>query len=146
MRDKRIRFEPSYRLSHLSPPMTIAYSLARHDRPDAVIAIDRSGAVTVEQFLRDAAALAVRLPPRRHVVNLCSDRYRFTVAFAAALMREQLTLMPPSDMAGVLSNIAADFDSLYAIHDGAAPSRTMSAIEYPDILTGGPPPSGMPLL
>jgi len=124
--------------------MTIAYKLTRHERLDAVLAIGQSGPVTVEHFLRDAAALSPLLPPRRYVVNLCSDRYRFTVALAAALMRDQLTLMPPSDMAGVLDGLAAEFDGLYSIHDGAAPTAAMPALSYPDALPAGPSPAAMP--
>ena len=41
------------------------------------------------------AALAARLPDRAHVVNLCTDRYRFAVGFAAALVRGQVSLLPP---------------------------------------------------
>ena len=126
--------------------MTIAYPLTRHDRLDAFFAIDRSGRVTVEKFLRDAAALATMLPTRRHVVNLCGDRYQFTVVLAAALMREQITLLPPSNSASVLGSIAAEFEDLYAIHDGPTPSVTMSAIAYPEVLAAGSPPVAMPSL
>ena len=52
-------------------------------------------------YLGDVAALSrQRLPPRGHVVNLCRDRYRFAVGFAAALCRRQVTLLPPNDTPG----------------------------------------------
>ena len=97
--------------------MTLAYPLTRHDRLDAAFAV-ASGetvgeTVTAERFLRDATALAAMLLPRRHLINLCSDRYHFAVALAAALMRDQLSLMPPSDMSAVLESIAIEFDDLY---------------------------------
>ena len=81
------------------------------------------------------------MPPRQYVVNLCSDRYRFTVALAAALMRDQVTLMPPSDAAGVLNSIAAEFAGLYAIHDGTAPTAAIPLLTYPDVLSTGPAPT-----
>ena len=40
------------------------------------------GPITVGQFRGAVAALAERLPEARYVVNLCTDRYRFAVAFA----------------------------------------------------------------
>jgi acyl-coenzyme A synthetase/AMP-(fatty) acid ligase len=126
--------------------MTIAYPLTCHDRLDVCFAIDRSGPVTVEKFLRDAAALATLLPPGSYVVNLCGDRYRFTVALVAALMREQITLLPPSDAAGVLGSIAMDFGGPYAIHDDPAPPGTLSVIAYPQVLPGGPPFRAIPSL
>jgi hypothetical protein len=42
-------------------------------------------AVTVGAFLVEVAALAARLPDRAHAVNLCTDRYRALLGFAAAL-------------------------------------------------------------
>jgi acyl-coenzyme A synthetase/AMP-(fatty) acid ligase len=124
--------------------MTTAHPLMRHERLDAILGIAPSGPVTVANFLSDVAALALRLPERRHVVNLCVDRYRFTVALAAALVRDQLTLMPPSDTAGVLSSIASAFDGLYAIHDGAPPNIAMPVIAYPDNFAAGPSVSAIP--
>lgn len=126
--------------------MTIVYPLIRHDRLDAVLGIDKSGPVTVEHFLRDVASLSALLPRRRHVVNLCSDRYRFTVALAAALTRDQLSLMPPSDAAGELNGIAAEFDEPYAIHDGPAPAVAFPAIAYPENLPAGPRLPAIPSL
>jgi acyl-coenzyme A synthetase/AMP-(fatty) acid ligase len=44
----------------------------------------------------DVAAVAARLPDRTHAVNLCEDRYLFTVAFATAAVRGQASLLPAS--------------------------------------------------
>jgi acyl-coenzyme A synthetase/AMP-(fatty) acid ligase len=126
--------------------MTVAYPLARHPRLDAILATDRMGQVTVEKFLRDVAAISALLPPHRHVINLCNDRYHFTVALAAALMREQLTLMPPSNTAGVIADIATEFDGLYAIYDDTGPAVAIPAIAYPDLLASGPFPGTIPSL
>jgi acyl-coenzyme A synthetase/AMP-(fatty) acid ligase len=63
---------------------------------DMVFAWHRGAAVSVAQFEAAAATLAVRLPRKPYVVNLCEDRYAFTVAFAASLMAGQTTLLPPS--------------------------------------------------
>lgn len=67
--------------------------------PDAVLFRRPSGPVTAAAFLADAHALAARLVPARHVLNLCHDRYAFAVAFAAALLRGQVSLLA-SDRAG----------------------------------------------
>ncbi len=97
--------------------MTSTYPLLRHQRPDARIGIYRGEAVKAGDFLRDVASLAAVLPAARHVINLCKDRYRFTVAFAAALMREQTSLLPPTDAPGVLGQLAADYSGAYCLHD-----------------------------
>ena len=61
-----------------------------------VFAWHHGAAVTVEEWHGAAHALAARLPRRPYVVNLCEDRYAFAVAFAAALIARQTTLLPPS--------------------------------------------------
>jgi len=45
-------------------------------------------------LLREAAAIAARLPPGLHVVNLCEQREAFLLAFAACMMAERVQLMP----------------------------------------------------
>ena len=64
---------------------------ARHD--DAVLAWRRATAVTVADFLAEAAALAQRLPARGPIINLCAERYGAMVGFAAALMAGHTTLL-----------------------------------------------------
>ena len=65
------------------------FPLVRGFPPGATFAWRGGQAVTVEAFLQDAAQLARLLPERRHMLNLCADRYRFAVGFAAALLRGQ---------------------------------------------------------
>ena len=61
-----------------------------------VFAWRNGAAIPSQAFWRAVGGLAARLPRKSHVVNLCEDRYAFTVAFAAALMAGQTTLLPPS--------------------------------------------------
>jgi acyl-coenzyme A synthetase/AMP-(fatty) acid ligase len=76
-----------------------ALPLFAHDRPDAVLAYRRGEPISARRFLHDARALAARLPAGAHVLNLCSDRYRFTVGLAASLLRGKCSLLPPSHTA-----------------------------------------------
>jgi len=115
-----------------------SYPLIRHDRNDAVVAYRRGGPIPAAAFLRDVAALAALLPRRRHVVNLCRDRYRFTVGLAAALSREQVSLLPPNDLSAVLDQLAADFADLYCLVDDARPAAALPMLAYPERLDGAP--------
>ena len=95
----------------------LLYPLLRHaDRSDS-LAHDAAGPISVERFLGDVAALAACLPDGRHVVNLCIDRYRFTVGFASALVREQITLLPSSDAEAPLEQLARNYEGVYFLHD-----------------------------
>ena len=63
----------------------------------AAFAYRRGRRIGVEQFLGDVSRLAASLPERQYLLNLCADRYHFCVGFAAALVRRQVTLLPPNE-------------------------------------------------
>jgi acyl-coenzyme A synthetase/AMP-(fatty) acid ligase len=111
--------------------MAVDLPLTRHARLDAMLGITESGPVTVERYLLDVTGLSELLPPHRHIVNLCSDRYRFAVALGAALIREQVSLMPQSDAAGMLSQLAVEFDDVYCLHDGPERAFGIPSVAYP---------------
>ncbi len=69
------------------------------------------------RFLSEVEDLAERLPDRLHVVNFCADRYRFTVAWAAAMLRGQVTLLPSRRDAGAISELLGDYPDLYVVTD-----------------------------
>ncbi|MGA3403070.1 MAG: AMP-binding protein [Acetobacteraceae bacterium] len=112
-------------------------------RPGSTFARRVDGPVTVETFLGDVAALAAQLPPCRHVVNLCRDRYRFAVGFAAALCRRQVNLLPPHDAPDMLEQLAIDYPDLYCLTDTAAPAGRAS-FEYPSALLHAATQHAMP--
>ncbi len=92
-------------------------------------------------FMADVAALAAQLPGRGYVVNLCTDRYRFAVAFAAALVRGQVSLLPPSRAPGFLAQLATRHPDLYALADEAVDDCPLEVVRYPERLD---PPRGEP--
>ncbi len=76
--------------------------------------------LTASRFLADVEQLAARLPAVQYVFNCCDDRYHFMVAFAAALVRGQTNLMPPSRAAEVVRDIATDYPDSYYLSDEPA--------------------------
>jgi acyl-coenzyme A synthetase/AMP-(fatty) acid ligase len=126
--------------------MTSAHPLICHERFESILAVGASGPVRVDQFLRDAVGLAALLPAGRYLVNLCADRYRFTVALAAALLRDQVTLLPPSESAGVVSDIAAQFEGAYVLHDRAAPNVAVPMMLYPAALQHADETASIPFI
>ena len=53
-------------------------------------------AISGGQFIAEAWALAERLPAHGRALNLCQDRYHFALGLAAALLRGQMSLLPPN--------------------------------------------------
>ena len=68
--------------------------LIAHRCPDAVVAWRDGVPVSARQFLSDVDQVAGLLPPGRHVLNLCGDHYRFTVALAACIVSGRVSLLP----------------------------------------------------
>ena len=80
---------------------------------DAVFAWRRGVPVTCAAFLGDVERVAATLPDRGHVLNVCTDRYRFAVGLAAAIVRDQVSLLPPSTHAGTVRQLLARFPDTY---------------------------------
>lgn len=93
--------------------------------------------ITIVDFVADVAALAARLPDRRHVVNLCVDRYRFTVAFGAALARGQVSLLPSHRTPEFLAALARAHPDLYCLADEAVEWCPLETAPYPSDLAPG---------
>ena len=125
-----------------SPMTTEVWPLLRQPHGDAPVAFAQGRAIGAAEFLRDVAALAALLPRRTHVLNLCIDRYRFTVGLAAALCRKQVSLLPPDDRPTTIGAIAADFAEVYCLIDGAAPAGVPS-FAFPPLAAA--PSAAMPL-
>jgi acyl-coenzyme A synthetase/AMP-(fatty) acid ligase len=82
-------------------------ALLSHTSAAAVIAYRDGRAVTAKQFLCDARQLAQSLPKSKHVLNVCSDRYQFSVGLAACLMSERVSLLPSTYTPQVIAELAA---------------------------------------
>jgi acyl-coenzyme A synthetase/AMP-(fatty) acid ligase len=97
--------------------------LIQQFREDRILAWRKGRPFTQSEFLSDVMAMAETLPDAEFVVNLCDDRYSFLVAFGAALVRGQVSLLPHSRVPGVLGQIASSYPGAYVAHDGGdAPS------------------------
>ncbi|HEY1503261.1 MAG TPA: AMP-binding protein [Stellaceae bacterium] len=106
--------------------------LLRSDNLDDVAGWQSQHAISRRRFLSDVAQIGDRLPAHKYVVNLCTDRYRFMVGFAAAMRREQITLLPANDMDRTLEALASDYHDVYALADTTNPP--LPVFRYPEIL------------
>ncbi|UCE64440.1 MAG: acyl-CoA synthetase, partial [Nitrospirota bacterium] len=74
--------------------------------------------ISCATFLSQVAECKEKLPDKQHVLNLCVDRYRFLVGFAAALLRGQTTLLPPNRAPQIVVQIGSTYPTCYTITDG----------------------------
>lgn len=84
---------------------------------DAPLAWQQGRPISARQFLADARHQAMQLPARGPVINVCNDRYAFGVSLAAAMLREQASLLPPDARADTLARIAAGHAQAYLLSD-----------------------------
>jgi acyl-coenzyme A synthetase/AMP-(fatty) acid ligase len=86
--------------------------------------------VSVERFLGDVARTADSLPERGYLLNLCADRYRFAVGFAAALVRGQVNLLPPNETPHMIERLAGQYPDLYCLTDRPSDSMPLETVRY----------------
>jgi acyl-coenzyme A synthetase/AMP-(fatty) acid ligase len=75
------------------------FPLITHDRADQVIAWRDGMPVTAGRFLTDVAQVRACLPAGRHMLNTCTDRYRFMVGLATAMSAGKTSLLPSTQTA-----------------------------------------------
>ena len=91
----------------LSPTIDLDAPLAwRGDQP-----------VSRATFLSHVAGVARQLPSARFIINLCEDRYRFLVAFAAVGVNGQTSLLPSSRAVRHLQQLTDDYPDSHTLTD-----------------------------
>lgn len=110
--------------SRISPTLPLVW----RDGPGAIARITsrlpvfggRTGEITTAEFVSHCLQVAEQLPAQRFVLNLCDNPYLFTVAFCAALIRRQTTLLPQNRSPETLRRLAAQYPSSYLLHNSQA--------------------------
>ncbi len=102
-------------------------------RPDAILAWRGATPITAAAFLGEVAALVTRLPPGRHVLNLCRDRYRFAVAFAASIVDARVSLLPPTHTPEMVRQMQGRAPDCFCIADHDASAGAMPVFRYPEL-------------
>lgn len=89
---------------------------------DRFVAHYRGHPVSVAEFIGNARRLADALPAHQHVVNLCEDRYQFMLGLAAAMLRGQITLMPPNRTSGTVNSLSERYPDLFYLSPESIPA------------------------
>ena len=104
-----------------SPAGGPAETRGEPERADALFAIRGSVLLDRGRLWRDVRSLARELPEGAYVVNLCEDRYLFSITFLAALCRRQVSLLPPSDRPEALRELLREYPESYAASEREPP-------------------------
>jgi len=115
-----------------------SFPLVRHGSLDDIFAWLPDGSVKVRNFLADAEALAAQLPSDRYLLNVCQDRYRFAVGFAAGLLTGKTSLQPASQSAETLRRIQHDFPDVVCLCDSEFDGLNLPRFDFPVLAAANP--------
>lgn len=110
-----------------------ALPLLAHGDLAAIFAWRPAGPVSVGSYLADVHALAEQLPAAGYLLNLCHDRYRFAVGFAAGLLRGMTSLQPSSQSPETFRRLQDDYSDLIALCDGATDTQDLPRFDFPEL-------------
>ena len=108
-----------------------ALPLVAHTHPDQVLAWQRGKAITRSRFLADVRHLAGQFPPRQHLLNMCSDRYHFTVGLAAAIVSGKVSLLPSTHTPEMVRQIQAFAPDAFCLYDTTVCPVALPPLAYP---------------
>lgn len=105
--------------------------LLGHASLDDIFAWRPTGSVRVRDFLAEVEALAALLPPGKNLLNVCQDRYRFTVGFAAGLISGKTSLQPASQSTETLRQIESAYPDLVCLCDDDFDTLDLPRLDFP---------------
>lgn len=110
-----------------------ALPLVSHVSPDSIIAWRADGAVTLRQFLAEVSQLAALFPAGGHLLNMCSDRYRFSVGLAAAIVAGKVSLLPSTHTPEMVRQIRVFAPDVFCLTDSDLCTVDLPQLRYPVI-------------
>jgi acyl-coenzyme A synthetase/AMP-(fatty) acid ligase len=119
-------------------------ALLSHASPTAIVAYRSGLPITARQFLADASLVAQRFPQTKHVLNVCADRYRFTVGLAACLMSGRISLLPSTHTPQVIAQLAAFAPDVICLTDDRRCDIELPQIFYDDLFGDPSSAAGAP--
>ena len=118
--------------------------LVSHTAPNDIVAWRADGTVSLARFLAEVAQLAACFPAGAHLLNLCGDRYRFSVGLAAAIVSGKVSLLPSTRTPGVLRQIRDFAPDVFCLGDSDATTIDLPLLRYPEMDAGTPTACAVP--
>lgn len=118
--------------------------LISHESPQAVVAYRAGAPISAAHFLADVARVHATLPAGHHVLNVCADRYRFTVGLAAALVARKVSLLPSTHTREVIRQLSTFAPDAFCLTDDTGCDIDLPRVHYPDGQAARPIPWVVP--
>lgn len=121
-----------------------SFPLVSHSSLAQTLAWSAGEPITVEKFLADVAALAKLFPAGQHILNVCHDRYRFTVGLAAAIVTGKVSLLPPTHTPEMVQQLRTFYADVFCLHDREPCAIALPQLRYPVLSCGDGRPVAIP--
>ncbi len=105
--------------------------LVSHVSPDSIIAWRADGAVSLRRFLVEVSQLAALFPAGGHLLNMCTDRYRFSVGLAAAIVTNKISLLPSTHTPETVRQIKLLAPDVFCLTDSDLCTVDLPQLCYP---------------
>lgn len=76
--------------------------------------------------------IVAALPAGDHVLNVCADRYRFTVGFAASLLANKVSLLPSTHTPEVIRQLTVFAPDVFCLTDDACCDIDLPTVLFPE--------------
>lgn len=114
------------------------FPIITHERADSVIAWRDGRPVSAARFLSDVAQLSARFPAGMHVLNVCNDRYRFTVGLAATLLSNKVSLLPSTLTPEMIRQLLQFAPDTFCLADSKDCAIALPQLQYPTLVEDVP--------
>ena len=125
-------------LATIAPKVRSGLPLIAHQSPDAIFAYRAGVPIRAGEFLAEVMSVAASLPDGRHILNACSDRYRFTVGFAAALVAGKVSLLPSTHTPEVIRELRVFAPDAFCLTDDPRCDIELPRVKYPATAPSAP--------
>ena len=109
--------------------------LLTHTLDESIVAWRAEGPVTRREFLTEVQQLAALLPDSPYLLNMCSDRYRFSVGLAAAIVSGKISLLPSTHTPETLRQMRVFAPGVCCLTDSEIPGLDLPQFAYPHNLS-----------
>ena len=106
--------------------------LIAHRTLDAIVAWRNRAPISARQFLSEVDHVAGQLPQGHHVLNLCSDRYRFAVSLAACIVSGRISLLPSTHTPETVRQMRRLSPDVFCITDHEQNGVDLPSFRYPE--------------
>ncbi len=105
--------------------------LIAHRHPDDILAYRAGRPIVACQFLADVDWIASQLPTGRHVLNMCRDRYCFTVVFAACIISHRVSLLPATHTPEMIRQMRRIAPDVFCVTDQSNSVVSLPTFRFP---------------